>query len=122
MSMKGLSAFQSFDLDKFLTNKAMVFVKAEQWDERDSAGAVSGVLGSKVTVMVTQDSTDYGNGREVSNFGAQFVVKVRDTPPSAYSKLKPFATEVIVESVERAVIWGDFKNELSVIAKIAVKG
>ncbi|OUO89549.1 hypothetical protein B5F40_10610 [Gordonibacter sp. An230] len=122
MSMKGLSAFQSFDLDKFLTGKTLVFVKAEQWDERDSTGAVSGVLGSKITVMVTQDATDYGTGREVSNFGGQFIVKVRDTSPSAYSKLKPFSTEVIVESVERAVIWGDFKNELSVIAKIAVKG
>ena len=50
------------------------------------------------------------------------VHKVRDVAPSAFSKLKPLTTEVLVADVERASIYGDFRNQLSIKASVSVKG
>jgi len=118
MSMKGLSAFLMFDVEGFFADKRLVFVKAEQWGSRNEEGAVTGAMGTRATVMIVEDDTDYG--RDISNFGAQFVVKVPGMPPSAFDTLKPLATEVTIAEVEKASVWGEFRNELAIVAKLAV--
>ena len=57
----------------------------------------------------------------MDNFGEQLTVKVRGVAPSAFAQLRPLSTEVIVKDVERATVYGDYRNQLSIIAKIAVK-
>jgi len=119
MALKALTKFQTFDMASFLKGKRLAYLKAESWSERDDEGAITNLLGSKVTVQIIEDATDYG--REVSNFGEQLVIKVRGTAPESYAKLKPLGTEVAIEDVEKAIIWGDFRNQLSVIAKVVAK-
>jgi hypothetical protein len=120
--LKYLSQFQEFSLDKFLAGKRIVFVKAIQWDERDADGNIVKMEGSKVLVQIIEDKTEYASNGDMDNFGAQFTVKVRGTAPSAYQKLRPLQTEVILTDIERAVVWGDYRNEISVIAVVKVKG
>lgn len=117
MSFKGLNAFQYFDLEDFLAAKRLVFVKAAQWSEGEGKDAK--LEGSKVVVQIAEDKTKYGK-EGIDNFGEQFAVKVRGVAPSAYHNLKPLNTEVAITDVERASIYGDWKNQLSIIAVISV--
>lgn len=119
MSLKALNQFQKFDLDGFLEGKRLLYVKAEIWDERDESGNVINLLGSKVTGLIAGDSTDYG--RDVSNFGEHLTIKVRGVAPDGFSKFKPLATEVGITDVEKSTIWGEFRNQLSITAKVVAK-
>lgn len=114
MSLQALSAFLEFQLLSFLTGKRLVFVKALLWKEDEK------ILGSKVVVQIVEDKTQYPKP-DITNFGEQFVVKVRNVSPDAYGKLRPFTTEVYVKDVEKAVVYGEFRNQLSIIGTIAVK-
>lgn len=114
MSLQALSAFLEFQLLMFLTGKRLVFIKSLLWKEEDE------IFGSKVVVQIVEDTTKYPKP-DVTNFGEQLVVKVRNVSPDAYAKLKPFATEVYVKDVEKAVVYGDYRNQLSIIGTVAVK-
>lgn len=114
MSLKGLNQFQHFDLPAFVRDKTLAYLKSAPWKDGDVE------VGSKVTVQVVEDRTRYTQP-DLDNFGEQLTVKVRDVPPSAFSQLRPLGTEVIIKEVERAVIYGDFRNNLAIIGKIAVK-
>jgi len=118
MALKGLNSFLSFDLMRFLIGKRLVYVKAETWLEDEGDKKVE--VGSKVTVQIIEDNTKYSN-EEHSNFGEQLVVKVRGITPSAYQKHKPLSTEVVITEVEKAVLYGDYRNQLSVIAVVNIK-
>lgn len=120
MAWKMLSRFQTVDIERLFSAMVIAFLKAEVWVERNEDGSVVKDLGTKVTLQVIKDDTDYGV-EGVSNFGAQFVVKVRNQQPSAFDKLKPLSTELVIKDVERASIWGDYRNELSIIATLATK-
>ena len=113
MSLKHLNQFQRFDLSAFLQHKTLKYLKAGIWKDGDSE------VGSKVTLQIVEDRTQYG--QPVDNFGEQLTVKVRGVAPSAFAQLRPLSTEVIITEVERATVYGDFRNQLSIIAKIAVK-
>jgi len=112
--MKFLTAFSYFDLPAFLEGKRLLYIKSEPWRENDI------VIGSRVTVQIFDDKTLYPK-ENVSNFGEQFVVKVRGTEPLAYKKLKPFSTEVTITDVEKATVYGEYRNNLSVIATVTAK-
>lgn len=114
MALQALSVFLEFQLLAFLTGKRLVFVKASQWKEDEK------VLGSRVVVQIIEDKTQYPRP-EMTNFGEQFVVKVRNVSPDAYAKLRPFTTEVCVKDVEKAVVYGEFRNQLSIIGKVVIK-
>ena len=114
MGLKGLNQFQRFDLTAFLSGKRLIFVKSSDWKDRDAT------LGSKVVAQVVEDKTQYSQPG-TDNFGEQLTVKVRGVAPSAFAQLRPLSTEVIVKDVERATIYGEYRNQLSIIAKIAVK-
>lgn len=114
MGLKGLNQFQKFDISAFLVEKRLYFVKAEPWRDGDND------LGSKVVTQIGEDKTRY-NTPGVNNFGEQLTVKVRGVAPSAFAQLRPLSTEVVIKDVERALVYGDYRNQLSIIAKIAVK-
>lgn len=115
MSLKGLTGFQYFDLEEFLREKRLVFLKAIPWTEDEH------VLGSRVILQIMQDDTEYQKPG-TNNFGEQIAVKVRSLAPSDFSKLKPLTTEVVVTDVERASIYGEYRNQLGIIASVRVKG
>jgi hypothetical protein len=121
MSQKGLTQFLEFAFPKYAIGKRFVFVKADSWIEKDDDGKIIKELGSKVTTQIVDDKTEYTRN-DINNFGAQLVIKVRNQPPSAFQKLKPLVTEVTIEDVEHASVWGTYRNELSIIANIKVKG
>ena len=114
MSLQSLSAFLEFQLPLFLTGKRLVFVKALPWKEEEK------ILGSKVVVQIVEDKTQYPKA-DISNFGEQLVIKVRNVAADAYGKLRPFITEVYVKDVERAVVFGEFRNQLAIVGTVAVK-
>jgi hypothetical protein len=118
MSLKGLSSFQFFSLEDFLIGKRLVFVKASPW--REGEGKDINLEGSKVLLQIAEDKTQYAR-EDIDNFGEQFTVKVRGVAPSAYNKLKPLNTEMTIDDVERAVLYGEYRNELSIIAVVNVK-
>lgn len=114
MGLKGLNQFLEFNLHKFLEDKRLTYLKASDWKDGDKT------LGSKVTTQVVEDRTPYSHPG-TDNFGEQITVKVRGVAPSAFAQLRPLSTEIIVKDVERATVYGDYRNQLSIIAKIAVK-
>lgn len=114
MALKGLNQFLQFDLSAFLKDKRLYYVKTEPWKDGDNE------LGSKVVAQIGEDRTQYRQ-QNVNNFGEQLTVKVREVTPSAFAQFRPLSTEIAIRDVERATIYGDYRNQLSIIAKIAVK-
>ena len=117
MSLKSLTSFTYFDLEAFLREKRLLFVKADPWEETTADGSKR-VEGAKVVLQIAEDRTTYSKP-DVSNFGEQLKVKVRGINPSAYNtKLKHLQTFVSIDDVEKAVVYGEYKNELSIIAVV----
>ena len=112
--LKGLNQFQNFDMKAFLVGKRLAYLKASVWRDGDAE------LGSKVVTQIIEDSTQYTQP-SVDNFGEQLTIKVRGVTPPSFGQLRPLSTEVVVTEIERAVIYGDYRNQLSIIGKIAVK-
>ena len=112
--MKELQTFLEFQVAKFFADKRLVWVKSVPWYEDGQE------LGSRVTVQIIEDNTAYSK-QDSDNFGEQIVVKMRGIVPAAFSKLKPLSTEVVITDVERAVVFGEYREKLSMIAKVAVK-
>lgn len=117
MALKGLNAFQYFSLEDFLVGKCLVFVKAAPWQE--GQGENVKLEGAKVLLQIVEDKTKYQK-EEITNFGELLTVKVRGVAPSAYNKLNPLNTEVTITDIERAAVWGEYRNELSIIAVVSV--
>ena len=115
MSLKGLNNFQYVSVNDFIEDKVLVFVKATPWYEGEGNNKTH--EGSKILLQIMEDKTQYAKP-DIDNFGAQFTVKVRNVASTAYQKFKPFQTCVTITDVEKATIWGDFKNEISVIAVV----
>lgn len=114
MGLKGLNQFQKFDLSAFIREKRLVYLKSAPWKDGDVEA------GSKVTLQIAEDKTQYAKVG-VDNFGEQIAVKVRGVAPSAFAQLRPLSTEIVIKEVERATVYGDFRNDLSIIGKIAAK-
>lgn len=114
MALKGLNQYLNFEILRFLTGKRLVYVKSDLWKDGDREA------GTKVTVQIVVDETQYPQPN-ISNFGEQLSIKVRGVSPTAYSQFKPLNTEVVIKDVERAVVYGEYRNQLSIIASIAVK-
>lgn len=112
--MQGLNFFISFSHAQFLEGKRFTFLKARPWLDNGQE------LGSKVTTQIVEDKTQYGKPN-ITNFGELLTVKVRNLPPSAFAQLKPLSTEVFIKDVEKATVYGEYRNQLSIIAAIAVK-
>lgn len=114
MSLQALNAFLEFQHSSFFEGKRFLYVKTALWREDEK------IFGSRVTVQIIEDKTQYPKP-DITNFGEQLVVKVRNVSPDTYAKLRPLATEVYVKDVEKAVVYGEYRNQLSIIGTIAVK-
>jgi len=115
MGLKTLSVHTHFDLDGYLEKMKVAFVKVEVWQDDDE------VLGTKVRIQVMEDKNHY-KIPYTTNYGEQLIIKVRNVPPESYQKFKSLVTEVEVTEVEKASIYGEWRNQLSVIAVVKPKG
>ncbi len=120
MALKSLSQFNKFDLHEFLQDKRLFFVKAVQWTKTDKKIDQTDVLGSKVITQILEDNTQYLKS-DMDNFGEQITIKVRNIAPSAFDKWTPLETEVFVCDVEHASIFGEYRNQLNIIASVSTK-
>lgn len=57
MALKGLSSFQRFDLEGFLKDKRLVYLKAMPWVDQGQE------IGSKVTLQILEDNTVYRHSK-----------------------------------------------------------
>lgn len=117
--LKGLNRFTQFDAASFFEKKVLLYLKAESWEERSESGDSVRILGSKVSVLIAQDGTDYGRSN-ANNFGESLTVKVRNLDPETFEKLIPMKSQLAIKNVERAVVYGDFRNQLSIVATVEV--
>lgn len=75
IDVKALGQFLHFDMKAFLDGKSLVVVDCGPWVDFDSKQ----VVGTKVTVVITEDRTDYRarkDGGTVTNVFEKFAVKV----------------------------------------------
>lgn len=111
MSLKKLSQFQVFDASRFFKTKSMMYAKAELWQEGEDRDHLK-TVGTKITGVVFHDGTDY-RGEMGVNEGESIVFKVQQ-PLSTFSTWKTFNTVFKAEQVTKAVVYGDYRNQLSV--------
>ena len=112
MSLKSLSSFQRFDGERFFHDKRILFTKAEDWQEGEDMEHMRSV-GTKITGVIFSDETDYGRDLKGVNQGESLTIKVRQ-PLSAFENWQVFQTIFSVEKIDKATIWGDYRNQLSI--------
>ena len=117
MSLKKLSKFQTFDSASFFGKSQLLFTKIEEWreGERDNMN----IVGTKIIGVLVVDGADYGQEKEL-NRCESLTIKVRQ-PVSAFSDWQPFRTIYRVGEVEKASIYGEFRNQLSLTVPSLVK-
>lgn len=111
MSLKKLSQFQAFDSTRFFKGKNFMYAKAELWQQGEDRNHLQ-TVGTKITGVIFHDETDY-HGEIGVNEGESVVFKVTQ-PLSEFSSWKSFNTVFRVSQVTKAVIYGDYRNQLSV--------
>lgn len=106
--MKRLSQFTNFDWERFSKDKEFENTALQSWKDQKT-----GDVGSKLTLAIIKDSTDYGDmpeGEIVNNLYEKFTVKVRkEVSIPVGVKVRP------VNAV--AKVYGEFRNQLSVTAE-----
>ena len=122
--MRYLTRFVEFNHEAFFEKKKLVFMKAAPWTERDSGGSVDRTIGAKVTLLVKDDATDYGEDRDGAkvvgcNAMEMFTVKVPNKTLSEFEAWQPLSTPVRLENVQKATVWGDYKDNLSIVCDVA---
>ena len=106
--MKGLSQFQTFDSISFFRDKLLkVTANGPLMDYTTKQ-----VTGTKTSVVIVEDKTVYHTktGEQISNLYEKINVKVP-------GKTLTLAPGTLVELVDaKCVIYGDYRNQLSVTA------
>ena len=118
MSLKKLSKFQTFDSASFFGKSQLLFTKIEEWREGEDKNSMQ-TVGTKIIGVLIIDGADYGQEKEL-NRGESLTIKVRQ-PVSAFSDWQPFRTIYRVGEVEKASIYGEFRNQLSLTVPSLVK-
>lgn len=103
--MRFLSMFTHFDLDAFLAGKTLIVTGVSDWVDFDNK---SKTLGTKITTVIYEDNTDYGDYQGNNRF-EKLVIKV----PKAID-VPLDSTVVPVNGIGR--VYGDYHNNLSVTA------
>ena len=101
--MKFLSQFTQFDFARFSEGKEYMVVEAVPWLER----ATNKILGTVVTVVITIDRTNYGEGKTGNNRYEKLKLKVKQQVSV------PVEARVMPINVV-ARVYGDYNNQLSV--------
>lgn len=115
MSLKNLSHFTAFNAPEFLKRKELRFISATRWIERNDSG-LEIEKGIKVTLLIFKDNSEYPN--EKTNLGEQIMVKVPFASIEDYSVFQPMVTICEVTNVEKAVVYGEYRNQLSLTATV----
>lgn len=115
MSLKNLSYFTAFNAPQFLSRKELRFISATRWIEKTDTGSEV-EKGVKVSLLIYKDNSDYPN--EKTNLGEQIMVKVPFASIEDYSAFQPMITPCEVTKIEKAVVYGEFRNQLSLTASV----
>lgn len=117
INFKALTQFQAFDWERFSIGKRYVFVRADLLRVEQGEGNFVPV-GTKLFVEIDQDKTEYRANRTTgelpTNEGVLFATKIMGVSPSAYENCIKHQTEIRFGDLQKAVIYGEFSNELSV--------
>lgn len=112
MSLKMLSRFQKFDAERFFADKKFLFTKVQDWREGSDQSNLH-VVGCKVSGLIAVDETNYGKDLTGVNEGEIITFKVRQ-PIAKFQNWEPLQTVFQATNFSRVVIWGDYRNQLSV--------
>lgn len=115
MSLKNLSYFTAFNAPQFLSRKELRFISATRWIEKTDTGSEV-EKGVKVSLLIYKDNSDYPN--EKTNLGEQIMVKVPFASIEDYSAFQPMITPCEITKIEKAVVYGEFRNQLSLTASV----
>lgn len=115
MALKNLNSFLSFDAPLFLARKELRFVSATHWVERGD-NDVETEKGVKVALLIFSDDSDYPNDK--TNLGEQLIVKVPFATLHDFEEFLPMQTICEVTDVEKAVVYGEYRNQLSLTAAV----
>ncbi|EUB26185.1 hypothetical protein HMPREF1514_0178 [Streptococcus sp. AS20] len=115
MSLKNLSHFTEFNASLFLAHKELRFISATSWVEKTESGSKV-EKGVKVGLLVFVDDSDYSN--EKNNLGEQLVVKVPYATLEDYANYQPMVTVCEIVDIEKASVYGEYRNQLSITAKV----
>lgn len=115
MALKNLSHFTAFNAPQFLSRKELRFISATRWVEKTDTGSEV-EKGVKVSLLIYKDNSDYPN--EKTNLGEQIMVKVPFASIEDYSAFQPMMTPCEVTDIEKAVIYGEYRNQLSLTASV----
>lgn len=115
MALKNLAHFTVFNAPQFLSRKELRFVSAITWIEKSDSGTEV-EKGVKVTLLIFKDESDYPN--EKNNIGEQLVVKVPFGSLDDFASLQPMLSICEITEVEKAVVYGDFRNQLSLTGTV----
>ncbi|PRT67322.1 hypothetical protein [Streptococcus anginosus] len=115
MPLKNLSHFTEFNASLFLAKKELRFISATRWVEKiDKSSEVE--KGVKVGLLIFSDDSDYPN--EKNNLGEQLVVKVPFATLEDYASYQPLVTICEIIDIEKATVYGEYRNQLSITAKV----
>ena len=70
----------------------------------------------KVRLVLFSDESDYPN--EKNNIGEQLTVKVPLATMKDYDSFQPMLTSVEIVDIEKAIVYEEYRNQLSLTAKV----
>lgn len=102
--------------------KIPVQIQVEQFFQRKEL-TINGASVNKdglisVQLVITKDGTDYGD-QNVSNLYEKFNIVITDSNEKDLSKY-PLGKKVRLTKVDRATVYGDYQNNLSLTGSIAI--
>ena len=115
MALKNLSHFTAFNAPQFLSRKELRFISATRWVEKTDTGSEL-EKGIKVSLLIYKDNSEYPNSK--TNLGEQITVKVPFASLEDFSVFQPMVTICEVKNIEKAVIYGEYRNQLSLTASV----
>lgn len=115
MPLKNLSHFTEFNAQSFLSLKELRYISSTRWTEKSETGSEI-EKGVKVGVLIFSDESDYPN--EKNNIGEQLTVKVPLATMKDYHSFQPMLTSVEIVDIEKAIVYGEYRNQLSLTAKV----
>lgn len=115
MALRNLSHFTAFNASQFLSRKELRFISATRWVEKTDTGSEV-EKGVRVSLLIYKDKSEYPNDK--TNLGEQITVKVPFASLEDFSVFQPMLTICEVTNIEKAVIYGEYRNQLSLTASV----
>lgn len=115
MALKNLTHFTEFNSSQFLLRKELRFLTATRWVEKTDTGSEV-EKGVRVSLLIYKDKSEYPNDK--TNLGEQITVKIPFASLEDFSVFQPMVTICEVTNIEKAVIYGEYRNQLSLTASV----